>query len=316
MNLWPLLAAALCTPATAAQTLAPRLRSAPSAPVLGTGALIAPLGTSSMFSAKASPLPAAPYLRSLSRAPSLDLTPSAVAAAPVPSAWSPTAAKVGEISAQTRDILDKTGDLSKASAADAREAGESLDAVLRGEDKALTAAADSSGGLFGALRSLADVRGTLERLVSDLTGRQATIEEASFSVFNGRGRISGLALRDPAAPGAEPALRAYSLDFDVEVRSLLGGPVHFRSIEIAGLDLTVGESQRIEQATKAAARQSPGKGARIDRLVLRQARLHLGGPWLKGTAPTFYLRDMEWGPVTIGTDGKITVCGERCTGTP
>lgn len=308
MLYWTLLIAALCAPPSWAQTLAPLLPSTPLAPMRSAAplvGLVAPFGLS----------PPAPSL-SLALAPALVLQ----APAPVPSpAVSPTVEKLNGMSEQTQKVLEAAGDLSNASAETAGSVGASLDAVLRAEPLSVRpeVVAPASGGLFTALGALRDLRGTLERLVSDLSGRKATIEEASFSVFTGRGRVSGLALRDPANPLAEPSLRAFSVDFDLEVTSLLGKAVHFRRIEIAGLDLSVGESERIAAAARTAPpakAQSPGRSARIDHLLLRQARVHLNGPWLKGTPPTFYLRDMEWGPVDIGADGKITVCGEHCTG--
>lgn len=337
MFFWSLIAAALCAPSSGAQTLAPLLSPTPQAPTRGAVPLVQPLGLSSFASPASLSFSPAVSLRTpeLQTAPTLapSVIPSVSAAAysglspetviePVPSAWSRTAGKIEAMSDQIQGMLKNAGDLSLASPEAASSLGASLDAVLRTESRSVkppltpAPAPVLSGGLLGALRSLRDIRGTLERLISDLSGRKATIEKASFSIFTGRGHISGLALRDPASPSAEPALRAFSIYFDVEVTSLLGHAVHFRSIDIGGLQLTVGESERIASATQAALasqEKSSGRSARIDHLFLRQARVHLNSSWLKGTPPTFYLRDMEWGPVDIGTDGKITLAGEHAT---
>lgn len=198
--------------------------------------------------------------------------------------------------------------LERAAAASPTDAGRIADLVDGSRPAPPGGTASLLSAVFRSVSLGFDLKTKMERLASDLTGMPASIETASFSLFSGQGRIDRLVLRDALG---SPSLQVSAIDFRLDTASLLSGPLRFKSVELNGVSLPENGRPNIPTPSSAGDKTAEVRPVIIDKLTLRNAHVRLSGPRLR-SAQTLYLRDMEWGPVSIGEDGIADLCGPRC----
>lgn len=167
------------------------------------------------------------------------------------------------------------------------------------------------------------VRAALLNWGPGVTGVKVDVERVDISPFDGRGRISGLQLGNPAGFTTPRAARFGELRLALDPATLRSGVIVVRELAFESLDVTYERGNRgsnldaIQQSIEAYARgprARPAKGAQdaagdkrrfvIERLSIRRARVLMTTRGLKGQGLTFDLPDVELRGV--GGDGGVT----------
>lgn len=166
------------------------------------------------------------------------------------------------------------------------------------------------------------VRAALLNWGPDVTGVKVEVERVDISPIDGRGRIVGLALANPAGFSSPRAARFGELRLAVDPTTLRSDVIVVRELAVESLEVTYERGQRasnldaIQRSIEAYARgpvARPAKGGSvakdkrrfaIERLSIRKVRVLMTTRGLKGQGLTFDLPDVELRDV--GRGGGVT----------
>lgn len=171
-------------------------------------------------------------------------------------------------------------------------------------------------GVLGALLAYNSldliVRAALEHWGPDVTGVKVDVAGVEISPRDGRGRISGLDIGNPAGFSGPHAVRFGEVRLAVDPATLTSDVVHVRSLAIESTQVTYERADKatnldaiqrhIEAYAKRTGAQGEAKGTGgaavkrkfvIDRLTIRKARVLMTVRGLGGQGIAFDLPDVE-----------------------
>jgi hypothetical protein len=179
---------------------------------------------------------------------------------------------------------------------------------------ALVVLALLAGGLFWLSTSLDFVVKTaIERFAPAILGVAVEVREVSLSAADGRGVLRGIEVGNPPGYSAPRALRAGKVSVALDPATLADDVVTIREIVVQSPEIAyevkggTNNLEAIRRNIEAHVRRSGGqaadegadkprsKGRRyvIGRIVLRDAKVTMTGPLLKGGGLTFALPDIQ-----------------------
>jgi len=156
------------------------------------------------------------------------------------------------------------------------------------------------------------VRAALEHWGPDVTGVKVEVAGVEISPRDGRGRISGLDVGNPAGFSGARAVRFGEVRLAIDPATVTSGVVHVRELAVESTQVTYERGDKatnldaiqrnIEAYAKRTEAQGDGKGIGgagvkrrfvIDRLTIRKARVLMTTRGLGGQGLTFDLPDVE-----------------------
>lgn len=170
-----------------------------------------------------------------------------------------------------------------------------------------------AGGAWWLYTSLDHVvKAAIERVAPDILGVSVSVREVKLSAADGRGTLRGIEIGNPRGYASARALRAGTVSVGVDPATLASDVVVIRDIlvqspEIAyelrdGTNNLEAIRRNIEAyvkraggdaAPETAGRKAPGRRYVIGRITLRDARVTMTNPLLKGGGLTFALPDID-----------------------
>ena len=171
-------------------------------------------------------------------------------------------------------------------------------------------------GVLGALLAYNSldliVRAALEHWGPDVTGVKVDVAGVEISPRDGRGRITGLDVGNPAGFSGKRAVRFGEVRLDIDPATVTSGVVHVRSLAVESTQVTYERGDKVtnldaiqrnvEAYAKRSESQGEGKGLAgtdikrkfvIDRLTIRKARVVMTTRGLGGQGIAFDLPDVE-----------------------
>jgi hypothetical protein len=165
------------------------------------------------------------------------------------------------------------------------------------------------------------VKSAIESRGPLLTGTPVTVASVRISASDGRGTLSGLDIGNPPGFSTPYALRANTISVAIDPASLTAAVPVIREIVIDAPDITYENTgtrgnleliqRNIESAVRGESAQAKGQGGAhkparrfvIDRVLIRQARVSIHSPLLKGGMANFVLPDVELRGLGAGGQG-------------
>jgi len=171
-------------------------------------------------------------------------------------------------------------------------------------------------GVLGALLAYNSldliVRAALEHWGPDVTGVKVEVAGVEISPRDGRGRITGLDIGNPAGFSGSRAVRFGEIRLAIDPATVTSGVVHIRELAVDSTQVTYERTDKatnldaiqrhIEAYAKRTQAQGDGKGIAgasvkrrfvIDRLTIRKARVLMTTRGLGGQGLAFELPDVE-----------------------